>query len=204
MIVDALMDIAQRTHPENPRHVPSLILLLTHIRQAGERGIAYFQSLKREGCVTFCDLLTEMLDAHNSAAAAAASAAATTSAVTATVTMPSTSSVGVDQKNISPQQLAMGGTLITKRGSQEDNMNPYVQTLDCKAGANCRQKKGSTRSTTVAVSTTESIALFVSPKKVPKLFPQLQSFEGIQNTGQIQVLNFVQKKMQDSLFSYYL
>ncbi|PVD25860.1 hypothetical protein C0Q70_13524 [Pomacea canaliculata] len=68
----------------------------------------------------------EMLDAHNSAAAAAASAAATTSAVTATVTMPSTSSVGVDQKNISPQQLAMGGTLITKRGSQEDNMNPYV------------------------------------------------------------------------------
>lgn len=126
MIVDALMDIAQRTHPENPRHVPSLILLLTHIRQAGERGIAYFQSLKREGCVTFCDLLTEMLDAHNSAAAAAASAAATTSAVTATVTMPSTSSVGVDQKNISPQQHAMGGTLITKRGSQEDNMNPYV------------------------------------------------------------------------------
>ncbi|KAK7504215.1 hypothetical protein BaRGS_00004519 [Batillaria attramentaria] len=120
MIVDALVVVAQQTHPDNARHVPSLLLLLTHIRQAGERGIAYFQSLKHEGCVTFCDLLTEMLEAHNSATATNASPGVN-------VSLPSTSSVGADRKNTSPSQLAMGGAVITKRGSQEDgNLNPYV------------------------------------------------------------------------------
>nr|KAG5711984.1 hypothetical protein BaRGS_026425 [Batillaria attramentaria] len=91
MIVDALVVVAQQTHPDNARHVPSLLLLLTHIRQAGERGIAYFQSLKHEGCVTFCDLLTEMLEAHNSATATNASPGVN-------VSLPSTSSVGADRK----------------------------------------------------------------------------------------------------------
>ena len=95
MIVDALMEVAQKTHPDNPRRVPTLLLLLTHVRQAGERGIAYFQSLKHEGCVTFCELLTEMLEAHNSAAAAvvASSAAAVTASLPAT-----SSSTGPDHK----------------------------------------------------------------------------------------------------------
>lgn len=119
VIVDALVVVAQQTHPDNARHVPSLLLLLTHIRQAGERGIAYFQSLKTEGCVTFCDLLTEMLEAHNSAAAANMSGGVS-------VSLPSTSSVGADRKNTSPSQLAMGGGAM-KRGSPEDgNLNPFV------------------------------------------------------------------------------
>jgi hypothetical protein len=45
--------------------VPSILLLLTHIRQAGERAIAYFQKLKLEGSVTFSDLLKEMLDSQD-------------------------------------------------------------------------------------------------------------------------------------------
>ncbi|XP_050404986.1 estrogen receptor isoform X3 [Patella vulgata] len=65
VILDALVETSARFHADNVRHVPSILLLLTHIRQAGERGIAYFQQLKREGCVVFCDLLTEMLEAHN-------------------------------------------------------------------------------------------------------------------------------------------
>lgn len=64
-ILDSIVDIAQKYHPDNLRHVPSLLLLLTHIRQAAERATAYFQSVKREGKVTFCDLLTEMLDAQS-------------------------------------------------------------------------------------------------------------------------------------------
>ena len=60
------MDIAQKYHPDNLRHVPSVMLLLTHIRQAAERATAYFQSLKKEGSVTFCDLLSEMLEAQSS------------------------------------------------------------------------------------------------------------------------------------------
>jgi len=63
-ILDSIVDIAQKYHPDNLRHIPSLLLLLTHIRQAAERAMAYFQSVKREGIVTFCDLLTEMLDAQ--------------------------------------------------------------------------------------------------------------------------------------------
>lgn len=64
-ILDSIVDIAQKYHPDNLRHIPSLLLLLTHIRQAAERATAYFQSVKREGIVTFCDLLTEMLDAQS-------------------------------------------------------------------------------------------------------------------------------------------
>lgn len=63
-ILDALVDIVQKYHPDNLRHTPSVLLLLTHIRQAGERGISHFQRLKNEGVVTFSDLLKEMLDAH--------------------------------------------------------------------------------------------------------------------------------------------
>jgi len=67
LILDVFMEVAGRHQGfNNWRHAPSILLLLTHIRQAGERGITYFQRLKVEGVVTFCDLLTEMLDAHNS------------------------------------------------------------------------------------------------------------------------------------------
>ncbi|CAL1532147.1 unnamed protein product [Lymnaea stagnalis] len=67
VILDVFMEVAGRHQGYGSwRHAPSILLLLTHIRQAGERGISYFQRLKMEGCVTFCDLLTEMLDAHNS------------------------------------------------------------------------------------------------------------------------------------------
>lgn len=68
LIVGALMEVVQKYHADDVQHFASMLLLLTHIRQAGERGIACFQQLKREGCVTFCDLLTEMLEAHNSTA----------------------------------------------------------------------------------------------------------------------------------------
>ena len=64
-ILDSIVDTAQKYHPDNLRHVPSLLLLLTHIRQASERAVSYFQSIKREGIVTFCDLLSEMLDAQS-------------------------------------------------------------------------------------------------------------------------------------------
>lgn len=64
-LLDAIVDTAQKYHPDNVRHVPAVLLLLTHIRQAGERGIAFFQRLKSEGVVTFCDLLKEMLDAQD-------------------------------------------------------------------------------------------------------------------------------------------
>lgn len=63
-ILDGVVDIAQKYHPDNLRHVPSLLLMLTHIRQAAERAVTYFQSLKADGTVTFCDLLSEMLDAQ--------------------------------------------------------------------------------------------------------------------------------------------
>ncbi|XP_076464316.1 uncharacterized protein LOC143296332 [Babylonia areolata] len=106
MIVDALTEVAQKSHPEDTRRVPSLLLLLTHVRQAGERGIAYFQTLKRGGCVAFCDLLTEMLDAHNSAM----STASVASSVAMTASLPSTSSTGTDQKtlNLAPSHLPQG------------------------------------------------------------------------------------------------
>ena len=125
MIVDALVEVAQKTHPDNARRVPTLLLLLTHVRQAGERGIAYFQSLKHEGCVTFCDLLTEMLDAHNSASTTASPPTAVTAS------LPSTSSAGIDRKNLNlappPPHLAMGAPVMTKRSSpDEGNMNSYV------------------------------------------------------------------------------
>lgn len=64
-ILDAVVDTAQKYHPDNLRHVPSILLLLTHIRQAGERAVAYFQKLKLEGSVTFSDLLKEMLDSQD-------------------------------------------------------------------------------------------------------------------------------------------
>ena len=64
-VLDGLVDIAQKYHPDNLRHVPSIMLLLTHIRQAAERATSYFQSLKKESSVTFCDLLSEMLDAQS-------------------------------------------------------------------------------------------------------------------------------------------
>ena len=64
-VLDGLVDIAQKYHPDNLRHVPSVMLLLTHIRQAAERATSYFQSLKKEGSVSFCDLLSEMLDAQS-------------------------------------------------------------------------------------------------------------------------------------------
>uniref|UniRef100_A0AAU6R4V3 Estrogen receptor n=1 Tax=Corbicula fluminea TaxID=45949 RepID=A0AAU6R4V3_CORFM len=64
-ILDGIVDIAQKYHPDDLRHVPSLLLLLTHIRQAAERAMTYFQSVKKEGSVTFCDLLTEMLEAQS-------------------------------------------------------------------------------------------------------------------------------------------
>lgn len=64
-ILDSSVDIAQKYHPDNLRHVPSLILLLTHVRRAAERAMLYFQSVKKEGIVPFCDLLTEMLDAQS-------------------------------------------------------------------------------------------------------------------------------------------
>ncbi|KAH3711682.1 hypothetical protein DPMN_071354 [Dreissena polymorpha] len=64
-ILDGIVDIAQKYHPDNLRHVPSLLLLLTHIRQASERAVVYFQSIKRDGVVTFCALLSEMLDAQS-------------------------------------------------------------------------------------------------------------------------------------------
>ncbi|BFZ07427.1 hypothetical protein BsWGS_10465 [Bradybaena similaris] len=65
VILDVFIEVAGRHQGYgNLRHAPSILLLLTHIRQAGERGITYFQRLKMEGSVTFCDLLTEMLDAH--------------------------------------------------------------------------------------------------------------------------------------------
>ena len=123
MIVDALVEVAQKSHPDNSRRVPTLLLLLTHVRQAGERGIAYFQSLKHEGCVTFCDLLTEMLDAHNSASAAAS----TSTAVTAS--LPSTSSAGVERKSLAPPppHLALGTAVMTKGNAGEDaSITAYV------------------------------------------------------------------------------
>nr|ABQ96884.1 estrogen receptor [Nucella lapillus] len=115
MIVDALTEVAQKSHPEDARRVPCLLLLLTHVRQAGERGIAYFQTLKHGGCVAFCDLLTEMLDAHNSATSAAAAAAAASSSTAVTASMPSTSSTGIDQKTLTlgppgPHLLPQGPT----------------------------------------------------------------------------------------------
>ncbi|KAL4237268.1 Estrogen receptor [Mactra antiquata] len=64
-ILDSIIDIAQKYHPDNLKHVPSLLLLLTHIRQAAERATSYFQSVKSEGVITFCDLLSEMLDAQS-------------------------------------------------------------------------------------------------------------------------------------------
>ena len=64
-VLDGLVDIAQKYHPDNLRHVPSIMLLLTHIRQAAERATSYFLSLKKEGSVTFCDLLSEMLEAQS-------------------------------------------------------------------------------------------------------------------------------------------
>ncbi|VDI74939.1 estrogen receptor alpha [Mytilus galloprovincialis] len=64
-ILDAVVDTAQKYHPDNLRHVPSILLMLTHIRQAGTRAIAYFQKLKQEGTVTFSDLLKEMLDSQD-------------------------------------------------------------------------------------------------------------------------------------------
>lgn len=64
-ILDSSVDIAQKYHPDNLRHVPSLVLLLTHVRRAAERAMLYFQSVKKEGTVQFCDLLTEMLDAQS-------------------------------------------------------------------------------------------------------------------------------------------
>lgn len=130
MIVDALVEVSQTTHRDDSRRVPNLLLLLTHVRQAGERGIAYFQSLKQEGCVTFCDLLIEMLDAHNSAASAATTAASTSAAVSAT--QPSTSAAGIDRKNVNlgpPSHHVMGpGVMATKRSSPPDqgSMNSYV------------------------------------------------------------------------------
>ncbi|KAL3872831.1 hypothetical protein ACJMK2_036026 [Sinanodonta woodiana] len=62
--LDAVVDIAQKYHPDNLRHVPSILLLLAHIRQAAERAMLYFQKIKQEGTVSFCDLLKEMLDAQ--------------------------------------------------------------------------------------------------------------------------------------------
>ncbi|KAK3591620.1 hypothetical protein CHS0354_013804 [Potamilus streckersoni] len=62
--LDAVVDIAQKYHPDNLRHVPSILLLLTHIRQAAERAILFFQKIKQEETVSFCDLLKEMLDAQ--------------------------------------------------------------------------------------------------------------------------------------------
>uniref|UniRef100_A0A0L8G4A8 NR LBD domain-containing protein n=1 Tax=Octopus bimaculoides TaxID=37653 RepID=A0A0L8G4A8_OCTBM len=53
-------------HPDNPRHVPSALLLLSHVRQASDRSIIYLQKQKDEGHVTFCELITEMLEAQNS------------------------------------------------------------------------------------------------------------------------------------------
>jgi len=125
MIVDALVEVAQKSHPDNTRRVPTLLLLLTHVRQAGERGIAYFQSLKHEGCVTFCDLLTEMLDAHNSASAAASTSTAVTTS------LPSTSSTGVERKSLSlalpPPHLALGTAVMTKGNAGEDaSITSYV------------------------------------------------------------------------------
>ena len=64
-LLDGLVDVAQKYHPDNLRHIPSILLLLTHIRQAADRATTYFQSLKKEGSVNFCDLLTEMLDAQS-------------------------------------------------------------------------------------------------------------------------------------------
>ena len=64
-LLDAIVDTAQKYHPDNLRHVPSVLLLLTHLRQASERAISYFQKLKSEGAVSFCDLLKEMLDAQD-------------------------------------------------------------------------------------------------------------------------------------------
>ncbi|GFR77825.1 estrogen receptor [Elysia marginata] len=65
-ILDVFMEVAGRQQGFGGwRHAPSILLLLTHIRQASERGITFFQRLKMEGSVNFCDLITEMLDAHN-------------------------------------------------------------------------------------------------------------------------------------------
>ncbi|KAK3778962.1 hypothetical protein RRG08_034223 [Elysia crispata] len=65
-ILDVFMEVAGRQQGYGGwRHAPSILLLLTHIRQASERGITFFQRLKMEGSVNFCDLITEMLDAHN-------------------------------------------------------------------------------------------------------------------------------------------
>lgn len=66
IILNALIDTAQKYHPDNPRHVPSALLLLSHVRQASDRSIIYLQKQKTEGHVTFCALITEMLEAQNS------------------------------------------------------------------------------------------------------------------------------------------
>nr|ATU32602.1 estrogen receptor [Parafossarulus striatulus] len=137
MIVDALMEVAHKMHPDNARRVPTLLLLLTHVRQAGERGIAYFQTLKHEGCVSFCELLTEMLEAHNSPSSAIMVAAA--SSVHSPTPSTSTSStlgsgVSLDGRKGSGMgppatHLQPMGTLsgLAKRGSpDEGNLNAYV------------------------------------------------------------------------------
>lgn len=136
MIVDALMEVAHKMHPENARRVPTLLLLLTHVRQAGERGIAYFQTLKHEGCVSFCELLTEMLEAHNSPSSAIM--VATASTVHSPVPSTSSSNMGSGVSMESRKSTGMGPTgphlqplggmgILTKRGSPEEgNMNSYV------------------------------------------------------------------------------
>lgn len=65
IILNALIDTAQKYHPDNPRHVPSALLLLSHVRQASDRSITYLQKQKDEGHVTFCELIREMLEAQN-------------------------------------------------------------------------------------------------------------------------------------------
>ncbi|KAL4239286.1 Estrogen receptor [Mactra antiquata] len=62
-ILDSIYDIAHKYHPGNLTRVPSLFLLLTHIRQAAERANSYFQSVKSEGVITSFRLFSEMLDA---------------------------------------------------------------------------------------------------------------------------------------------
>lgn len=64
-LIDALTATAQKHHPQNWGYVPSLMLLLAHIRQASLQTIGHLQKLKNEGVVPFCDLLKEMLEAQS-------------------------------------------------------------------------------------------------------------------------------------------
>ena len=128
-IVEALIDTPGRCRSEDPHRLPTLLLLLAHIRQAGERGISYFQNLKHEGCVSFCDLLSEMLEAHRSPVTTLGTAAGIDlPSSTVTPTLPDSTPQDVDMKmiNLMPSELMGSSGMLKCSDSPEPNVNAYV------------------------------------------------------------------------------